>query len=127
VIADTSLSGLRVVRELDAIISRRGRPDTIVADNGTELTSKAVLRGCQQTGVEWHYITPGKPTQNAFVESLNGRFRDECLNDTLFSTLTEARSAITSWDYNHHRPHSALGNVPPAEFAMKSTLEKQAA
>jgi putative transposase len=125
-IADTSLSGLRVVRELDAIIRWRGRPDTVVSDNGTELTSMAVLRWCQQIGVEWHYIAPGKPMQNAFVESFNGRFRDECLNDTLFSTLTEARSAITSWkeDYNHHRPHSALGNVPPAEFAMKSTLEK---
>ena len=69
---------------------------------GTELTSMAVLRWCQQTGVEWHYIAPGKPMQNAFVESFNGRFRDECLNDTLFSTLSEARSAITSWkeDYN---------------------------
>jgi putative transposase len=96
---------------------------------GTELTSTEVLRWCQQISVEWHYIAPGKPMQNAFVESFNGRFRDECLNDTLFSTLTEARSAITSWkeDYNHHRPHSALGNMPPAELAIKSTLEKQAA
>jgi putative transposase len=96
---------------------------------GTELTSMAVLRWCQQISVEWHYIAPGKPMQNAFVESFNGRFRDECLNDTLFSTLTEARSAITSGkeDYNHHRPHSALGNMPPAEFAIKSTLEKKAA
>ena len=120
---------LRVVRELDAIICWRGQPATIVSDNGTELTSMAVLRWSQQTGVEWHYIAPGKPMQNAFVESFNGRFRDECLNDTLFSTLSEARSAITSWkeDYNNHRPHSALGNVPPAEFAMKSTLETQAA
>ena len=128
-IADSSLSGLRVARELDAIIHWRGRPDTIVSDNGTELTSMAVLRWCQQTGVEWHYITPGKPTQNAFVESFNGRFRDECLNDTLYSTLSEARSAINSWkeDYNQHRPHSALGNITPAEFATKSTLEKQAA
>jgi len=96
---------------------------------GTELTSMAVLRWCQQTGVEWHYIAPGKPMQNAFVESFNGRFRDECLNDTLFSTLTEARSAINSWkeDYNHQRPHSAIGNITPAEFLRKSTLEKQAA
>ena len=128
-IADTSLSGLRVVRELDAIIRWRGRPTLMVSDNGTELTSMAVLRWCQETGVEWHYIAPGKPTQNAFVESFNGRFRDECLNDTLFSTLTEARTAIRSWreDYNRHRPHSALGNLPPAEFALKSVLEKQAA
>ena len=80
----------------------------------------AVLRRWRQTGAEWHYIVPGKPTQNAFVESFNGRFRDECLNDTLFSTLPEVRSAITLWkeDYNHHRPHSALGNMPPAELAM---------
>ena len=128
-IADTSLSGLRVVRELDAIIRWRGRPTLMVSDNGTELTSMAVLRWCQETGVEWHYIAPGKPTQSAFVESFNGRFRDECLNDTLFSTLTEARTAIRSWmeDYNRHRPHSALGNLPPAEFALKSVLEKQAA
>lgn len=128
-IADTSLSGARIVRELDAIISWRSRPDTIVSDNGTELTSMAVLRWRQKTGVKRHYIAPGKPTQNAFVESFNGRFRDKCLNDTSFSTLPEARGAITSWkeDYNHHRPHSALSNMPPAEFAMKSTLEKQAA
>lgn len=128
-VADTSLSGLRVVRELDAIIARRGRPGTIVSDNGTELTSMAVLRWCQETTVEWHYIAPGKPMQNGFVESFNGRLRDELLNETLFSSLAEARSAITDWkeDYNNHRPHSALGNVPPAEFAMKIRLEKQAA
>ena len=89
-IADTSLSGLRVVREPDAIIRERDRPATIVSDNGTGLTSMAVLRWCQQTGVEWRYTAPGKPTQNAFVESFNGRFRDACLSDTLLSTLTEA-------------------------------------
>jgi putative transposase len=128
-IADTSLSGARLVRELDAVIAWRGRPATIVSDNGTELTSMAVLRWCQQTGVEWHYIAPGKPMQNAFVESFIGSFRDECLNDTLFSTLVEARHAIRSWkeDYNRQRPHSALGNITPAEFAIKSTLEIQAA
>lgn len=74
----------------------------------------AILRWCRETGVAWHYIAAGKPTQNAFVESFNGRFRDECLNDTLFSTLNEARSAITSWkeDYNRHRPHPATGMQP---------------
>jgi putative transposase len=95
---------------------------------GTELTSMAVLRWCQHTDVEWHYIAPGKPTQNAFVENFNGRFRDECLNDTLYSTLSEARSTISSWreDYNQHDHirHSATSH---AEFATKSTLEKQAA
>ena len=128
-IADTSLSGLRIVRELDAIIARRGRPDTIVSDNGTELTSMAVLRWCQEVAVDWHYIAPGKPMQNGFVESFIGRLRDELLNETLFSSLAQARSAITDWkeDYNNHGPHSALGNVPPAEFALKIRLEKQAA
>jgi putative transposase len=128
-VADTSLSGRRVARELDTIIARRGRPNTIVSDNGTELTSMAVLKWCQDTGVDWHYIAPGKPTQNAFVESFNGRFRDELLNETLFSSLAEARAAIANWkeDYNNQRPHSALGNIPPAEFATKIRLEIQAA
>ena len=128
-VADTSLSGVRVTRELDAIIARRGKPTTIVSDNGTELTSMAILKWCQESGVEWHYIAPGKPTQNAFVESFNGRFRDECLNETLFSTLHDARAEIRSWqeDYNTHRPHSALGNITPKEFAEKLALEKQAA
>jgi putative transposase len=128
-VADTSLSGLRVVRELDQLIAQRGKPETIVSDNGTELTSMAILRWSQETSVEWHYIAPGKPMQNAFVESFNGRFRDECLNETLFSTLGEARRAIRSWmeDYNHSRPHSALSNQTPAEFARKFQLETWAA
>ena len=128
-VADTSLSGLRVTRELAALIDRRGRPRTIVSDNGTELTSMAVLRWCQETRVDWHYIAPGKPMQNAFVESFNGSFRDELLNETLFSTLAEARTKITEWkeDYNRHRPHSSLGNLTPLEFALKSRLETKAA
>jgi len=129
-VADTSLSGARVVRELDTIMARRrGKPHTIVSDNGTEFTSMAVLKWCQESAVEWHYIAPGKPTQNAFVESFNGRFRDECLNETLFASLVDARIEINNWrnDYNNHRPHSALGNVPPAEFALKQALDEQAA
>jgi len=128
-VADTSLSGLRVARELDAITSRRGKPTTVVSDNGTELTSMAILKWCQETGIEWHYIAPGKPMQNAFAESFLGRFRDELLNETLFSSLDAARQAISEWkeDYNHHRPHSAIGNIPPVEYARKSMLEKQAA
>ena len=128
-VADTSLSGLRVTRELSAIMIRRGRPKTIVSDNGTELTSMAILKWCQDTGVGWHYIAPGKPTQNAFVESFNGSFRDELLNETLFSTLAEATAKITEWkeDYNRHRPHSSLGNLTPNEFAMKMALETKAA
>jgi putative transposase len=118
-VADTSLSGLRVGRELDAIIARRGRPAMCVSDNGTELTSMAILRWSQETRVEWHYIAPGKPTQNAFIESFNGRLRDEFLNETLFVSLAHARSALADWmdDYNTVRPHSGLGNLPPADFA----------
>ena len=95
----------------------------------SELTSIAVLRWCQDNGIEWHYIAPGKPMQNGFVESFNGSFRDECLNETLFSSLAEARTRIKSWqeDYNQHRPHSSLGYVTPSEYAMKMALEKQAA
>lgn len=128
-VADTSLSGLRVTRELTTIMVRRGRPKTIVSDNGTELTSMAVLKWCQETRIDWHYIAPGKPMQNAFVESFNGSFRDELLNETLFSSLVEAREKITAWkeDYNRHRPHSSLGNLTPEEFAMKSRLETKAA
>lgn len=128
-VADTSLSGLRMTRELSSIIKQRGRPKTIVSDNGTEMTSMAVLKWCQETGVDWHYIAPGKPMQNAFVESFNGSFRDECLNETLFSSLDEARRNITAWkeDYNQNRPHSSLGNITPSEFAMKMALEKRAA
>jgi putative transposase len=121
-VADTSLSGLRVARELDAVIAQRGRPNLCVSDNGTELTSMAILRWCQETSVEWHYIAPGKPTQNAFIESFNGRLRDELLNETLFVSIAHARSMLTAWliDYNTVRPHSAIGNLPPAEYAMLS-------
>ena len=128
-VADTSLSGQRVTRELDAIIARRGKPKTIVSDNGTELTSMAVLKWCQDQRVEWHYIAPGKPTQNAFVESFNGSFRDECLNETLFSSLTDARRHINHWkeDYNVNRPHSSLGNLTPREYAQNQHLKRKAA
>ena len=128
-VADTSLSGRRVVRELDAVIAQRGRPLTVVSDNGTEFTSMAILRWSQERQIDWHYIAPGKPMQNGFIESFNGSFRDECLNDTLFSSLPEARARITDWkeDYNSQRPHSSLGNLTPDEFARKLVLEKQAA
>lgn len=128
-VADTSLSGHRVVRELDAVIARRGRPAMVVSDNGTELTSMAILSWCQRTGIEWHYIAPGKPMQNGFIESFNGRFRDELLNETLFSTLGEAGQQIRAWqdDYNHHRPHSGLGSMTPAEFVAMKGLEMRAA
>jgi putative transposase len=118
-IADTSLSGLRVARELDLLMLQRGRPHTVVSDNGTELTSMAILRWSQDRRIEWHYTAPGKPTQNAFVESFNGRLRDELLNETLFTSLTQARFNLAAWkdDYNTVRPHGSLGNLPPAIYA----------
>ena len=121
-IADTSISELRVARELDWAIAERSRPAMIVSDNGTELTSMAILRWSKEREVEWHYIAPGKPQQNGFIESFNARLRDECLNETIFTSLAQARSVLAAWrhDYNHHRPHSSLGNMTPAEMAAKS-------
>jgi len=126
-VADTSLPGLRVARELDGVITRRGRPAMIVSDNGTELTSMTMLRWSQEYGIEWHYIAPGKPQQNAFVESFNGRLRDECLNETLFTSLAHAREVLAIWkdDYNTVRPHSGLGNLPPSIYAGLSAPKMQ--
>ena len=128
-VVDTSLSGYRVACELDELITQRGKPKTIVSDNGTEFTSMAILKWCQETEIDWHYIAPGKPTQNAFVESFNGSFRDECLNETLFSSLAQARAEIKAWkdDYNTERPHSSLGNLTPNEYAANSALKLIAA
>lgn len=124
-VPDTSISGRRVVRELTQLIEQRGKPGMIVSDNGTELTSNAVLAWCGQIGVEWHYIAPGKPMQNGYVESFNGRMRDELLNETLFLSLAHARVEIAAWvdDYNRERPHSSLGYATPAAFAAE--LDKQ--
>jgi len=122
-VADTSLTGLRVARELDRIAELRSYPCMIVSDNGTELTSNAILTWQQKRGVEWHYIAPGKPMQNGFVESFNGRLRDECLNEHLFANLNEARQLIEEWriDYNTNRPHSSLNGLTPTEFAARPT------
>ncbi len=104
----------------------RSTPRVIVSDNGTELTSCAVLRWA--TGrLDWHYIEPGKPVQNAFIESFNSKLRDECLNEHVFLTLAEARETIEAWrhDYNHLRPHGSLGALTPAEFAALKEQETQ--
>lgn len=124
-VPDTSISGRRVVRELTELIAQRGKPGMIVSDNGTELTSNAVLAWCGEIGVEWHYIAPGRPMQNGYVESFNGRMRDELLNETLFLSLAHARIEIAAWvdDYNRERPHSSLGYATPAAFAAE--LDKQ--
>ena len=116
-IADTSLSGARVARELDALVRVYGKPACIVSDNGTEFTSKAILKWVNENGVEWHYIDPGKPQQNGYIESFNGSLRDECLNEEIFDSLADARRTLALWryDYNNVRPHSSLGNQTPAE------------
>jgi len=125
-VVDTSLGGVRVVRELERLATERAVPQVMVSDNGTELTSGAVLRWA--TGrLAWHYIEPGKPVQNAFIESFNSRLRDECLNEHVFLRLTEARQTIEAWryDYNHLRPHGSLGALTPNEFAVLKGQETQ--
>jgi putative transposase len=120
-IADTSISGIRVARELDRLLGDRGKPKTIVSDNGTELTSNAILRWADDRKIAWHYIAPGKPVQNAFAESFIGRLRDELLNETLFRSLAHTRGALEAWraDYNSERPHSRLGWMSPAIYAAE--------
>jgi putative transposase len=101
------------------LIATRGKPGMIVSDHGTEFTSNAILGWATDHQVDWHYIAPGKPMQNAFVESFNGRLRDEFLNETLFTSLRQARLALEDWrrDYNHVRPHSRIGRLAPAVYA----------
>jgi putative transposase len=120
-LADTSISGIRVARELDRLLLQYGKPKTIVSDNGTELTSNAILQWTDSHKVDWHYIAPGKPMQNAFAESFIGRLRDELLNETLFRSLDHTRAVLDTWraDYNHQRPHSRLGWLCPAIYAAE--------
>jgi putative transposase len=124
-VVDTSLSGHRVVRELDRIVEPRGAPLLVMSDNGTELTSHAVLGWQQHRGIGWHYIAPGKPVQNAFAESLIGRLRDQYLNEHVFVGLPAARRIIEAWraDYNAHRPHTSLRGLTPNEFAARSRTD----
>jgi putative transposase len=123
---DTSLGSLRVRRVLERIASERGLPEAIVLDNGPEFRSRALAAWSEERGVRLEFIQPGKPVQNAYVESFNGRLRDECLNANWFITLKDARQKIETWrrDYNEQRPHSSLDYLPPAEFAR--TWEMQA-
>jgi putative transposase len=116
---DTSLPGLRVVRVLERLREMGGTPAAIQVDNGTEFTSRVVDQWADQQGVALHFIERGKPTQNAFIESFNGKFRDECLNQNWFVDLSGAREMIEAWrvDYNTVRPHSSLRYLTPEEFA----------
>jgi putative transposase len=116
---DTSLGGIRVVRVLEELKARRGLPRQIRSDNGPEFVSRVLDQWTYENGIQWHYIQPGRPMENGYVESFNGRLRDECLNENWFGDLAEARRMIEAWrqDYNQCRPHSALGYQTPEEFA----------
>jgi len=119
---DTSLPGLRVAQVLDRLAATRGVPAVIRTDNGPEFTGQALDAWAYRRGVKLEFIRPGKPVENSYVESFNGRLRDECLNGNWFLTLAEARQALETWrtDYNGVRPHSALKNLTPEEFASQS-------
>ena len=115
---DRSLGGKRVVSVLDRLAESRSLPETITADNGPEFTGKALDEWACRTGVKLHFIGPGKPMENAYAESLNGRLRDECLSGNWFLNLADARETIDEWrkDYNSARPHTSLGGLTPQEF-----------
>lgn len=118
---DRSLPGERVVRELDQVALVRGYPDVIVCDNGPEFRGEAVDQWAHQHGVTFQFIAPGKPVQNCFIESFNGRLRDECLNESWFVSLDDAQQTIEAFrlDYNDARPHSGLAGCTPTEYAQQ--------
>jgi putative transposase len=120
---DTSLGGVRVVGVLDRLSETRGLPEVITMDNGPEFVGKALDEWAYRRGVKLNFIRPGKPIENAYAESFNGRFRDECLNTNWFMSIRHARDIIESWrqDYNEVRPHSSLGNRTPKEYALAAT------
>jgi putative transposase len=117
---DHGISGTYVTRLLDQAACFRGYPRIVRTDNGPEFTSRAFIAWAQQHGIEHVLIDPGKPMQNGYIESFNGKFRDECLNEHWFTSLSQAREVIAEWrrDYNEVRPHSSCGRIPPAQFAV---------
>jgi len=116
--ADVALSGDKVAAALDKVVAARGTPKSITVDNGTEFASKAMDHWAYLNCVHLDFIRPGRPVENGYIESFNGRLRDECLNVEVFFSLADARRKLAVWlhDYNHHRPHSALADRTPAEF-----------
>jgi putative transposase len=116
---DTSLGGMRVRRVLERVLEKRGKPEVIVVDNGPEFRGRALAGWSEERRVRLQFIAPGKPMQNCFIESFNGRLREECLNANWFLTLADARRKIEAWreDYNEIRPHSSLGYLAPQQFA----------
>lgn len=121
IIVERSISGVQVAQGLKELIKSRGKPEEILSDNGTEFTSNAILSWVQEDGVKWSYIQPGKPMQNGYIESFNGKLRDECLNENMFETLAEAKVLVERWrkDYNEERPHSSLGGLTPEAYARE--------
>lgn len=119
--ADRSQTGEKVVEQLKRLVAQRGAPESITSDNGSEFAGQAMDAWAQRTGVKLDFIRPGRPVQNAFIESFNGRLRDECLNGEVFFGLCDARAKIETWrrDYNRRRPHSALGDQTPEEYAAR--------
>lgn len=126
-VVDTSLNGKRVVRELSDLINEKGVPQSIISDNGTEFTSHAILQWAKENAVNWQYIQPGKPMQNGYIESFNGKLRDECLNENWFVSLQQAKEIIEAWrfDYNNVRPHSSLKGLSPQQFLNCIKLQKE--
>jgi putative transposase len=124
--ADFSLTGERVARVLDRLAAVRGLPAVITVDNGPEFAGRALDAWAYRRGVKLHFIRPGHPVENAYIESFNGRLRDECLNEHVFFSLEDARRTLETWrqDYNRNRPHSALGNLTPEEFANQSRVRQ---
>lgn len=122
ILVETSIGGARVARLLAELVAARGKPDVIVCDNGPEFTGKELDRWSYESGVRIHFIRPGKPIENAYCESFNGRFRDECLNQNWFTDLSDAREKIEAWrrDYNEVRPHGSLGGATPKEYAQQT-------
>ena len=119
---DFSITGMKLVRIFEELKRERKLPKQLVCDNGTEFTSKAFRKWADENNVEIHYIEKGKPTQNAFIESFNGKFRDECLNEEWFTSIAQARSIIEAWriDYNNERPHNGLNGLSPYEFIART-------
>jgi len=117
---DTSLPALRVVRVLENLIHERGRPQQIRVDNGPEFISIALEQWCREKEIKLHYIQPGKPTQNAFIERFNGTFRRELLDAYIFENLNQVREMTEEWmeEYNYKRPHDALRNLTPKEYVI---------
>jgi putative transposase len=127
--AHVALTGQSVVNALEALAARRPLPKAITVDHGTEFTSKALDEWAYRRGVALNFIRPGKPVENAFIESFNSRLRDECLNVYSFESLEHAQAVLTTWrdDYNHHRPHGALGHLTPSEYAKRCQQSTQEA